>query len=404
MSNNRRSNRHKKVTPSNGTSNQSANLVASIDTPYKTRSAQQYEIYRRVDPFPDVEPALLNYVDAYRYIYTCGIIDEFHEEKLKGITYSCSFSGNAYFCKTGEKEMKLLEPDKDGYYIIASNSITYLEIAETIRVPEYLALRFNLSVSNAYKGLLLGTGPIVDPGFVGKLYIPLHNLTANEYKIKKEAELILIEFTKQSRNDKWTSAIAPADVSSLTIQTKKIEPLRTFKDYITKALTGKNDFRNRYDTNYVCSSIPEAIREAKDLASDANDVAFDAIGSVVRMKTKITIGGFLAVIGVILTVFSLLIPTWQAFNSFNKERSEYQSTIIQYQETIKELEQRLISLEIDDKQEKLDTLQKQLNVLSAKYTTTEDKNSDVTISLNEQIAYTKEQIEKLEKEIADLQK
>ncbi len=30
--------------------------------------------------------------------------------------------------------------------------------------------------SIVYKGLLLGTGPIVDPGFVGKLYIPLHKL------------------------------------------------------------------------------------------------------------------------------------------------------------------------------------------------------------------------------------
>lgn len=30
-----------------------------------------------------------------------------------------------------------------------------------------MVLRFNLSVSNAYKGVLLGTGPIVDPGFEG---------------------------------------------------------------------------------------------------------------------------------------------------------------------------------------------------------------------------------------------
>lgn len=396
MSNSKSSNRHKKVIPSNGKSNQHANFVASINNPYKTRSEQQYKIYRSVDPFPDVEPALLNYVDAYRYIYTCGIIDEFHEEKLKGITYACSFSGNAYFCKPDEKEMQLLEPDKDGYYFINSNSITYLEIAETIRVPEYLALRFNLSVSNAYKGLLLGTGPIVDPGFVGKLYIPLHNLTANEYKIKKGAELILIEFTKQSRNDKWKSTTAPTDVPSPTIQTKEIEPLRTFKkDYITKALTGKNDFRNRHDANYVSSSIPEAIKKSVEQASEAKN-------SVDKIKTRVTIGEVVALITIAFTVFSLLLPTWQTFYSFNKERSEYQSTIIEYQETIKELDQRLISLEIDDKQEQLDTLQEQLNVLSAKYTATEDKNNDVAISLNEQIAYTKEQIAKLEKEIDDL--
>ena len=397
MSKDKQSIQGKKVTPSHGTSNQAANIVASKNTIGKTRSEEQYGIYRSVDPFPDIEPALLNYVDTYKYIYTCGIIDEFHEEKLKGITYACSFSGNAYFCKPDEKEMQLLEPDKDGYYIINSNSITYLEIAETIRVPEYLALRFNLSVSNAYKGLLLGTGPIIDPGFVGKLYIPLHNLTANEYKIKKGAELILIEFTKQSKNAKWKCITNPINVPSPVIQTKDIEPMRTFKDdYITKALTGKHDFRNRNDANYVSSSIPEAIKQSVETATSAKK-------SVNKMETIVTIGGFVAVIGVIVAVFSLLIPTWQSFYSFNKERSEYQSAITKYQETFKELEQRILPLEINYKQENIGTLQEQLNMFLSEYTATEDKNSDVAIRLNKQIAHSKEQIAKLEKEIADLQ-
>jgi hypothetical protein len=371
----------------------------------ETRSArQQYEIYRSVDPFPDVEPALLNYVDAYRYICTCGIIDAFHEEKLKGITYTCAFSGKAYFCESDAKEMQLLEPDKDGYCIIHSNSITYLEIAETIRVPEYLALRFNLSVSNAYKGLLLGTGPIVDPGFVGKLYIPLHNLTANEYKIKKGADLILIEFTKQSKNDKWKGATIPTDVPLLTIQTKEIRPCRTFKEYIAKALTGKDDFRNKQDTNYVSSSIPEAIKKSAEQASEAKKTV-DRMEKNAKFRSFVAvIGVAVAAVGVFVTVSSLLTPTLQAFDSFHKERSEYQNTIIQYQETIEELEQRLTFLEIDDKQEQIDTLQEQLASLSAKYTATEDKNSDVAISLNEKIAYAKEQTAKLKKEIADLQK
>lgn len=390
MSNNKQHKPHMKNFSKNRESNQPAKQVSSIKTTDKRTSEQQYKIYRSVDPFPDVEPALLNYVDAYRYIYTCGIIDEFREEKLNGITYACSFSGNAYFCKPDEKEMQLLEPGMDDYYVINSNSITYLEIEETIRVPEYLALRFNLSVSNAYKGLLLGTGPIIDPGFVGKLYIPLHNLTANEYKIKKGAELILIEFTKQSRNKKWENSVSPTNVPSLEIKTKDFKPLRTFKEYyIAKALTGNNDFRNKHDANYVSSSIPEAIKQSAEQASKAKK-------SVDRMKTIITIGGFAAVIGIIVAVFSLLIPTWQAFYSFNKERSEYQSTIIQYQETINELEQRITSLEIKDTQEKSNALKEQLNVLLANYIATEDKNTDIAISLKEQIDYTKEQIEKLE--------
>ncbi len=366
-----------KVNTSKLSTNVSKNTVKSKD-----RSAQQYETYKDVDPFPDIEPALLNYVDAYKYIYTCGIIDKFKEEKLKGITYACSFSGKAFFCnpedKTKEKDMRLLRPDEDGYYIINPNSITYLEIEETIRVPEYIALRFNLSVSNAYKGLLLGTGPIVDPGFVGKLYIPLHNLTSNIYKIKKGAELILIEFTKLSRNEKWKRTVVSEDVPVPNMETVEIKPLRAFKEYISKALTGKEDFRNVHGANYVSSSIPDVLKEASN-----------AVKTVDRMKKIGIISSVVAVIGVVITVFSLLIPTWQAFDSFEKERQEYQCIINKYDETANKLEQRIISLEIDDKREQLDTLKDE-------YASVENNNSVLAKRINEQIV-------ELERKIAVLQ-
>ena len=49
-----------------------------------------------------------------------------------------------------------------------------------------------------HRGLLLGTGPLVDPGFHGRLLIPLHNLTSDEYTIRGDEGLIWMEFTKTS--------------------------------------------------------------------------------------------------------------------------------------------------------------------------------------------------------------
>jgi hypothetical protein len=54
--------------------------------------------------------------------------------------------------------------------------------------------------AGADHGPLLGTGPLVDPGFRGKLLIPMHNLTASDYELATKEALIWIEFTKTTYN------------------------------------------------------------------------------------------------------------------------------------------------------------------------------------------------------------
>ncbi len=66
-------------------------------------------------------------------------------------------------------------------------------------------MRFgSIYISRTYiVGSLLGTGPLIDPGFVGKLVIPLHNLTDKDWCFRGGEGLIWIEFTKLSRNSRW---------------------------------------------------------------------------------------------------------------------------------------------------------------------------------------------------------
>ena len=79
---------------------------------------------------------------------------------------------------------------------IWANSISYLLTREQFRLPEYIAARFNLHIRYVHKGVLLGTGPLVDPGFAGPLLIPLHNLTDNDYEVEGGDNLLWVEFTK----------------------------------------------------------------------------------------------------------------------------------------------------------------------------------------------------------------
>jgi len=180
-------------------------LIAADDSLERT-AKDKYTDYKSKDPFPKVGQALLNSVDLLMYLLTVGIVEPFEVEKLKGVTYQCTFSGEAHYYDTelGKMVKKILNDDDE--LELQQNSITYLKIEEKFHVPEYMVLRFNLSVSNAYKGVLLGTGPIVDPGFEGSLFIPLHNLTGNKYIIKKGAPLIRVEFTKLSTHTEWKAS------------------------------------------------------------------------------------------------------------------------------------------------------------------------------------------------------
>jgi hypothetical protein len=63
-------------------------------------------------------------------------------------------------------------------------------------LPFYVVGRFNVRVSWVYNGVLLGTGPQVDPGFSGCLSCPLYNLTDLDIIIKRDEDFATIDFEK----------------------------------------------------------------------------------------------------------------------------------------------------------------------------------------------------------------
>ena len=183
----------------------------------------KYAQYRSFDPFPEIENALLNSADVFDYIETIGMVFPFDENQLKGVTLSLRIGDWAvYYNEKNEKVKKNIKEDKE--FKLKSNSIAYVQIYEELHLPAYIIARFNLRVTNAYRGILLGTGPIVDPGFVGKLFIPLHNLTNNDYVFNYEEPLIEMEFTKLSGNSEWNKVIRDEEKIKRKGKYKKWEP------------------------------------------------------------------------------------------------------------------------------------------------------------------------------------
>jgi deoxycytidine triphosphate deaminase len=96
-----------------------------------------------------------------------------------------------------ENDEKIATRDKP-WIEIPPNSLVYVSMCERLRLPLYIAARFDLHISFIYRGLLLGTGPQVDPGFCGVLSCPLHNITNDTVKLEVGVPFVKMEFLKTS--------------------------------------------------------------------------------------------------------------------------------------------------------------------------------------------------------------
>lgn len=158
----------------------------------------------QVDPYTHIPCALLNSGDLHAYA-THGAKDKrlfepFVPENVKSASYEINWHGTAYWWPDGlsstTPRCKVLAGDEP--LEIPRNGIVFIQPQVVFNVPDYLALRFNLHIRLVHRGLLLGTGPLVDPGFVGRLLIPVHNLTDNRLVVNAKDGFIWVEVTKVS--------------------------------------------------------------------------------------------------------------------------------------------------------------------------------------------------------------
>jgi deoxycytidine triphosphate deaminase len=329
--------------------NQSPSPFAQNDDEAK----QKFDIYKSQDPFPDIPPALLNSADVYDYVAATGMIFPFdpNPKKLKPASYEVPILGKfVYWDEEGNPQDGDLE-DQNDKFTLKKNSIAFVTLEPMFRLPDYIALRFNLKITNVYRGLLLGTGPLVDPGFVGKLSIPLHNLTNNDYEFEGGEGLIWMEFTKLSPIPKWIQQNNPNPSSR---QGTYIEFRKSSMDvdgYLNKAAPRLS----------IRSSLPEVILNAKQSAEKAQQSAEEAQQSAkesaqkaedavktaesIRNRTTISIavGGFLTAIATGVALYFTINALTHQLNSLVQDSVNYvnnaKDLVNQSQNKMKDLEQ-----------------------------------------------------------------
>ena len=270
---------------------------------------ERYELFKISDPLPNIKPSLLNSADIRSYVKIAGLIDPFYDEDLKSASYAARIEGKCRYWDDDSKkftEIILKEPGEK--LILKPNAIAFVGIEPIFRLPDYIALRFNLKITHVYRGLLLGTGPLIDPGFIGKISIPLHNLTSNEYVFSYGEQLIWIEFTKTSELPKSSNATPFSNEDLDIFESSRCQEYTQFK----KEKTGKElDYYIRKALEHtphkaIISSVPSAVNDAIKYADEAKKSAQLAEKTTSTTKRW----GIVSALGVIIGVASLVYNSW----------------------------------------------------------------------------------------------
>lgn len=279
--------------------------------------------YYRTDPLPDIAPALLNSLDVGRYVEKGCLIEKanFERKRRKLASYKMRFLGDLYdWCETDGGLQKRSRKICDGEFItLHKNSISFLRMQEKLLLPEYIAARFNLHIKHVHKGILLGTGPLIDPGFGGRLLIPLHNLTDNDYQIEGGDGIIWVEFTKLSTNPYWS--LSGDD-------TERPDELIPFP--AKKAVDSPNQYFSKsgvIGAGGVQSAFKGALERTRRDAKAAIRASDDARRSMRVLTIGGVLGGSLGIAALLISAYQLSFPVIQAVHSQSDRITELEQRL-----------------------------------------------------------------------------
>lgn len=271
-------------------------LWASSPEQLKARAKR----YKQTDPFPNAPPALLSTAEILDYDRVTGMtgtIGRIDGDHLKAASLEIFIGGRYVFWKDDKKIEKEINKE-DTFLRLPANSIVFVQTSNVFYLPEYIAMRFNLRITHVHRGLLLGTGPLVDPGFRGRLLIPLHNLTSSDYLLDTKKALIWAEFTKTSAHFERLSPNSTPLVTILKGE-RKVTPIEAYKNEVSP-----DEYLYKAGGGYpIASSIPTAIRSARRDARRAKE-------TTEKVQAWVRGFGLLAVFGAVVGIAGIVNTTW----------------------------------------------------------------------------------------------
>lgn len=272
-------------------------------------------------------PQIAYYVDKYK------IIKEYDEKYLGPASYHMRLGGDVLTWNDGKKIEFVLGDEEDRNKNIfrsvdlQPNSLTFLTTIEKFQLPKDIIARFNLKSKWVHQGLLLGTGPIVDPQLHAHLLIPVHNFSSDLVTMKYGEEFISVEFTKTLNPD-----------SELRLKDDGLTKYRENKKWNFNFQKYRENIANKRVESSVQSQFQknnEQIELSTKTISEVkkeNEIAIDRIKrendeTLEKFKRFNTISLFSAAIGVIV----LVVTTWSLIDSAYDKAEQAYNLVKQYE-------------------------------------------------------------------------
>ncbi len=157
-------------------------------------------------------------------------------------------------CYLGD-EQKIIQLDaKNPALCIPPQDVAILSTREVLHMPRDLIGRWNIRIGLIYKGVLLVSGPQVDPGYDGQLYCVVYNFSTKAVILKKDDHIATIDFVTTTPYREHTSR-------------PFIQSRKRFEDYIEFIQSQPREFVD--ETTEKLRVMGERLERAERLVIDA---------------------------------------------------------------------------------------------------------------------------------------
>lgn len=129
---------------------------------------------------------------------TPSLVENCQEENVQGSSYDISLGNKYYLYNPKKKKVKHMIGDLENEenLVIPPNELCFVISNEKINMPNNLVARVSLKTDLIKKGIMLAAQPPVDPGYEGKIYGMLYNLSNKEVCICHKDTILTLEFMK----------------------------------------------------------------------------------------------------------------------------------------------------------------------------------------------------------------
>ena len=295
-----------------------------------------------IDPEPDVRGILRSdRIEAYVRKYQLLVdANDFKETNLKPASYTLTLGMKYYL------DGEIFDIGSGNYLLLPPNSYVIAGIKEKIMLPHWCAARFGLRVVYVYKGLLMGAGPQVDPGFEGYLGCPLHNLTDRPIKIRQGEPVAWIDFAKTSRLG--DNSVLGNEETLLEIAMRQDRDRHQGRAWVIPGSQGfecrlyeteRRSFENSLPPGETISSsvkgLEESVKSITDDWDTQKQVMRKEIETLKTRSTAINIASVVALIALFVTaMLTIGVEIWMP----------RRATIIELQQRINTLDRRIDEL------------------------------------------------------------